>query len=616
MGMSALIIDRRLGRGETARGESISALLAPTPHGSVAAALVEQLHACDILDVFVLTERAADSEYAARIAECAAGAVLLDGAALAQRLSRAEPTDGWLIVEARHVAPRENIYRVLTHGGVRDVVAVHLVALADRNDRALETVVLDGRGALTRFERIFPGVTHFHGPMVAATLTSAAALRNAPSDSIGDLSRLRTTLAERGVPSRDVPLTGQCIDILDRDGLLELCEHLSGQRSRNGDRPEWATAEADVWKSPRARVHPSSRLVGPVTVLDDAVVGSGALIVGPAVVGARARIEPQCVLARSVVLNGAVVKSGSSVVGEVFAGARTNGDRDATRPSPSCGGSRQLPPVVTEHRSPMGPIGQAAKRAFDIVLSAVGLAVLSPLLLLVAVAVKLTSSGPVFFAHEREGRGGRPFRCVKFRTMMQRAHSMQRRLYEVSNVDGPQFKMDNDPRVTWLGHYLRRTNIDELPQLLNVLVGDMSLIGPRPSPFRENQLCMPWRATRLSVRPGVTGLWQICRNERQYGDFHQWIYYDIQYVQSQSLLLDLKILLATALTCGGRWSVPDRWMLESAARTRQGSHVHRRSVVRASASASPERRGVAAARSGGAAVAWANAGPDAGHEIG
>ena len=103
--------------------------------------------------------------------------------------------------------------------------------------------------------------------------------------------------------------------------------------------------------------------------------------------------------------------------------------------------------------------------------------------------------------------------------------------------------------------------MDEIPQLVNVLLGDMSLVGPRPSPFHENQVCVPWRQARLSVRPGITGLWQICRRDRASGDFHQWIEYDLLYVQHMSMLLDLKVLAATCLTLGGKIEVPISSML-------------------------------------------------------
>jgi lipopolysaccharide/colanic/teichoic acid biosynthesis glycosyltransferase len=138
---------------------------------------------------------------------------------------------------------------------------------------------------------------------------------------------------------------------------------------------------------------------------------------------------------------------------------------------------------------------------------------------------------------------------------------MQRNLADRNEVDGPQFKIENDPRVTRVGRILRATNLDELPQLFNVLFGQMSLVGPRPSPFRENQICVPWRRARLSVRPGITGLWQVCRGHREQSDFNQWIYYDITYVRNGGFWLDLKILAATVLTLGGKWSVPLTWIV-------------------------------------------------------
>jgi lipopolysaccharide/colanic/teichoic acid biosynthesis glycosyltransferase len=206
---------------------------------------------------------------------------------------------------------------------------------------------------------------------------------------------------------------------------------------------------------------------------------------------------------------------------------------------------------------------RAAKRGIDLAVSLVALTALSPLLILVCALVKLTSRGPILFVDEREGLNGRVFRCFKFRTMRRNAHDLQRQLYKTNEVDGPQFKMKRDPRITPIGHLLRRSNIDELPQLLNVLAGQMSLVGPRPSPFRENQICVPWRNARLSVKPGITGLWQLCRHDREISDFHQWIYYDTLYVQHQSISLDLRILLGTLLTFGGRFSMPLGWVMPS-----------------------------------------------------
>jgi lipopolysaccharide/colanic/teichoic acid biosynthesis glycosyltransferase len=611
MGMCALIVDRPLPCGAARQRGGASALLAPTPRGAVAVTVLDQLRACDIVDVFVCPPVGAEAGYSDVIHERAPGVGLLSIAEFGRRVAGAEPTDAWLIVDAWHVAPHENIYRLLANGAARQPGAAHLIALAAPQSGARECVVLDERGAVARFERVFPGVTHFRTPTVAATRASVAALRSVGPAAFDDLPGLRTALAGAGVPSQDISLAGSCVDLSARDGLIELCEHLGAARRAAPLDPEWLTDAADVWKSPRASIHPASRVVGPVTVLDGASVAAGALIVGPAVIGPGARVESGGIVSRAVVLDRAVVKAGRRVVGEVFGGGpeAQSGSRAGGRPRSR---ARQLSSAASVQRSHVGWAARGVKRGADIVFSALGLLVLAPLLALVALLIKLTSRGPVFFAHEREGRGGRVFHCLKFRTMVHRAHGMQRRLYDVNNVDGPQFKLDNDPRVTRLGHFLRRSNIDELPQLFNVLLGDMSLIGPRPSPFRENQICMPWRATRLAVRPGVTGLWQICRSDREFGDFHQWIHYDIQYVQNQSLWLDVKILLATALTAGGRWSVPDRWLLGSAAAINRTPRAKPRLAFQRGATPGALRPATVS----DGAVAWAAGSRDSRHAAG
>ena len=183
------------------------------------------------------------------------------------------------------------------------------------------------------------------------------------------------------------------------------------------------------------------------------------------------------------------------------------------------------------------------KRALDIVGSGVGLAILLPLLALVGVAVKLGSPGPVFFRQWRSGLGGKPFRMLKFRSMTADAERRQRELLSLNQQDGPAFKIRNDPRVTRLGRLLRRTSIDELPQLWNVLRGDMSLVGPRPLPCHETAGCANWHRERLHVTPGLTCIWQV-RGRSQVG-FDDWMRMDIRYVRSQSLLADLSLLVRT-----------------------------------------------------------------------
>jgi len=182
----------------------------------------------------------------------------------------------------------------------------------------------------------------------------------------------------------------------------------------------------------------------------------------------------------------------------------------------------------------------------DIVISIIVLLLFLPFFPLIALAVKVTSPGPVFYRARRQGLHGREFSCLKFRTMIVGAETLQEQLRTANQVDGPQFKIEDDPRTSPIGKFLRDTCIDELPQFFNVLLGQMSVVGPRPSPENENEYCPAWRQARLSVRPGITGLWQVCRTRQQGRDFQEWIYYDMEYVRRLSLGLDLLICMKTA----------------------------------------------------------------------
>ena len=164
---------------------------------------------------------------------------------------------------------------------------------------------------------------------------------------------------------------------------------------------------------------------------------------------------------------------------------------------------------------------------------------------MVAIAVMVDDGWPIFFGHRRQTRGAREFKCWKFRTMLNNAEAMVKDLQSDNLADGPQVFIKDDPRITRIGKLLRRYHLDELPQFWNVLTGDMSLVGPRPSPDKENQFCPAWREARLSVRPGITGLWQVERTRAPGLDFQEWIRYDIEYVNKASLLLDARICFKT-----------------------------------------------------------------------
>ena len=184
------------------------------------------------------------------------------------------------------------------------------------------------------------------------------------------------------------------------------------------------------------------------------------------------------------------------------------------------------------------------KSALDRVLAFFGLLLLSPVLLAIAAAVKFSSKGPVFFVQQRFGQNKRMFGMIKFRSMVIDAEARQAALEKFNEFGGPMFKMKNDPRITPIGRFIRKTSLDELPQLINVLKGDMSLVGPRPLPTRDvERFESPWLMRRFSVKPGITGLWQV--SGRSSTDFDATIALDLRYIDRWSLLLDLKILMRT-----------------------------------------------------------------------
>jgi lipopolysaccharide/colanic/teichoic acid biosynthesis glycosyltransferase len=186
-----------------------------------------------------------------------------------------------------------------------------------------------------------------------------------------------------------------------------------------------------------------------------------------------------------------------------------------------------------------------AKRAMDVVGAIVVLTLSAPIMLVAAAAVKLTSPGPIVFRQMRAGRGSQPFWMYKFRTMVANADALKADLRSMSEQDGPAFKLRNDPRITKVGNFLRRTSVDELPQLWNVLKGDMSLVGPRPLPCDESAACAAWHRERLSVTPGLTCIWQV--KGRSQVTFDEWMCMDLRYIRSRNFWYDVKLLFQTLL---------------------------------------------------------------------
>jgi exopolysaccharide biosynthesis polyprenyl glycosylphosphotransferase len=201
-------------------------------------------------------------------------------------------------------------------------------------------------------------------------------------------------------------------------------------------------------------------------------------------------------------------------------------------------------PLVSVQSAPPWNVSTECKRLFDFIAAAVLLVTLAPLFALIALAIRLEGRGPVFFVQERMGYNKRRFRLFKFRTMVADAEARMKDIEHLNEKEGPIFKIKDDPRITRTGRWLRKTSLDELPQLLNVLRGEMSLVGPRPLSMRDALgMSETWQKRRFSVRPGITGLWQV--SGRSNLSFERWMRLDLEYIDRWSLALDLRILLRT-----------------------------------------------------------------------
>jgi len=308
---------------------------------------------------------------------------------------------------------------------------------------------------------------------------------------------------------------------------------------------------AKVNQSKMEKFATTARVVGEVAAGQNVCLGDNAVVLGPSILAENVTVADRAVIANSVIGPGVSISQDDFIRDRIVTDQQkyemlqqTTVIAKQTRQNSQC---LDHPRDFDLFRTwPRLSYPGFVKRILDIIGAAVTLVLLAPVFLIIAVVIKLNSHGPVFYKAKREGLRGRKINCIKFRTMIVSAEKIQDNLRIVNEVDGPQFKMENDPRVNAVGRFLRQTSIDEIPQFINVLLGQMSIVGPRPSPARENSLCPPWRDARLSVRPGITGLWQISRTRDQSKDFQEWLYYDTKYVRELSFALDVKICLKTA----------------------------------------------------------------------
>jgi len=379
----------------------------------------------------------------------------------------------------------------------------------------------------------------------------------------------RVDLKEQLIPrmiDEELSVYGHCPDrrastrLANTDDLLRLERRLIVARLLR-EKPRAALDQAYAADA-SAIIDPEARIVGPVLIGPGCRIERGALIMGPTSIGADCRVGAGAEVVASSLWPESRIDAGASVQRCLVSHGcripvRTRITDRLVIDEKHFGSRLRLIDVVPQQgaallhrggrfRPTFGRWGRwdtGVKRLADLAVSATALVLTAPIFAGAALAVRLDSPGPIIYRQTRCGQNGKPFVMFKFRTMIVDADRLQGDLRTANEVDGPMFKMRNDPRVTRVGRWLRKTSIDELPQLINVLRGEMSLVGPRPLAEEEMRYAPAWRDVRLQVRPGLTGLWQVAARSR--ASFEDWIRFDVEYVHRRSLWLDARVLLQT-----------------------------------------------------------------------
>jgi lipopolysaccharide/colanic/teichoic acid biosynthesis glycosyltransferase len=394
-----------------------------------------------------------------------------------------------------------------------DLMVVRLRSL--REQRYREKVVTDERGRFVRFKRYYEG---FESRLTRVALTQKA-----------EVARLWRDAA-------DVPSAWRGLRRAATRSQFEN-KTLSGRAydtSVPAEASQFVRDLVRVWPEPRTVVPNLRKLGAGVWAYGDVTVAPDTELVGPLWVGAGRVLGEDCVLGPAVLWDDPSLRPAAGRL-----------EWSEIEPTQQLKATRPQEKFWTRRVERRARFYRAGKRAFDIAFSLAVLLVVMPIFPLVMLAIWLEDGRPFFFGHRRETVGGRVFPCLKFRSMRRNAEAVKAQLQKENQADGPQFYIAKDPRLTRVGRLIRKLNIDELPQFINVLLGHMSVVGPRPSPRQENQFCPDWREARLSVRPGVTGLWQVKRTRRQGLDFQEWIRFDLEYVERAGWRLDLYIIWRT-----------------------------------------------------------------------
>ncbi|MFO0831146.1 MAG: sugar transferase [Phycisphaerales bacterium] len=374
-----------------------------------------------------------------------------------------------------------------------------------------EQIVTDDAGNFQRFQRSYKGTQVRTGRVVLTPSKDLAAVWQESTDARAAWKKLRS-LTRRN-DRFAAPIRGKLFDGEDPEDLARFGHELVTRWQRpDSTIPRVRRVAPGIWADQSASVTLGPGVRGPLWIGAGRTITRQTSAVGPAVLwDAPDQRPPEEAIAWQE------VESLSSPAPRALL-ARTVSEETRARPF---------------------------KRLFDIAFASAAILGTFPVYPLVTLAILLEDGTPIFFRHRRETKGGKEFGCLKFRSMRKDSEEIKARLMAMNQADGPQFFIKNDPRLTRVGAFIREYQVDELPQLFNILKGDMSVVGPRPSPYKENQYCPPWREARLSVRPGLTGLWQISRTREEGNDFQEWIKYDIQYVERQSFWLDLWIIWRT-----------------------------------------------------------------------
>lgn len=461
-------------------------------------------------------------------------------------LARSAKLNGWIVFSNGRFATQINkeLFDKVLVCTKADVLAVNVESglLASR-----ERVRLTVNSKVAGFRRFYsdsaePAPIPTDWPHHTFVRTRALDRVSADHTLPGSFSALLERFRSNQLIVHGVNVAGVAFDLETEEELLNFCKATlaktqnSTLRTRNSNPiSQDSKMIGKVLMGEDIHIDPKVIIVGPTIVSNNVTIGRGTVIKS-SIIGSRVSIpENQLVQNRIVTasefapkhLNLLTDNVPKQVSGTLLDLNHLHSGKDTFRTWPRLTYARSF------------------KRAVDFLVAIAVLILFAPIMPFIALAIKLDSTGPIFFKDRRQGFHGKEFKCLKFRSMREGADKIQEELRIASQVDGPQFKMKNDPRLSGVGRFLRDTYIDELPQFLNVLLGQMSVVGPRPSPKSENTSCPQWRDARLSVRPGITGLWQVRRTRQPMRDFQEWIYYDTEYVRNLSLSMDLWICWQT-----------------------------------------------------------------------